>query len=59
MRPVADIFPEGAMTQALFEPLSEKHERPDEWSGPLGFVIGRFAFLPTQAERDGSLAVHV
>lgn len=57
MRPVADIFPEGAMTQALFEPLSEKHERPDEWSGPLGFVIGGFAFLPTQAERDGSLAV--
>ena len=56
MRPAADVFPEGAMTLPLFEPLSEKHERPDEWSGPLGFVIGGFAFLPTRAERDGSLA---
>jgi hypothetical protein len=45
-----------AMTRPLFEPMDEKHERPDEWSGPLGFVIGGFARPSMQAERDGALA---
>lgn len=36
--------------------MDEKHERPDEWSGPLGFVIGGFARPSMQAERDGALA---
>jgi len=45
-----------AMTRPLFEPLSEEHERPDEWSGPLGFVIGGFARPVMQAEREGALA---
>lgn len=44
------------MTRPLFEPMDEKHERPDEWSGPLGFVIGGFARPSMQAERDGALA---
>src|ERR1700694_3295183 len=34
-----DVFTRDAMTRPLFEPLSEQHERPDEWSGPLGFVL--------------------
>lgn len=45
-----------ATTRPLFEPPTEKHERPDEWSGPLGFVIGGFARPSMQAERDGALA---
>ena len=51
-----DIFTKEAMTRPLFEPLSEQHERPDEWSGPLGFVLGGFARPAMQAERDGALA---
>lgn len=45
-----------AISRPLFEPLSDKHEWPDEWSGPLGFVIGGFTRPSMQAERDGSLA---
>jgi hypothetical protein len=45
-----------AMTRPLFEPLSAEHERPDEWSGPLGFVIGGMATHAMQTERDGALA---
>jgi len=45
-----------AMIRPLFEPMDETHERPDEWSGPLGFVIGGFARPSMQAERDGALA---
>ena len=44
------------MTGPLFEPLSQKHERPDEWSGPLGFVLGGFNLPSLQAEQDGALA---
>lgn len=44
------------ISRPLFEPLSEKHERLDEWSGPLGFVIGGFAQPVMQAERDGALS---
>lgn len=51
-----DTFTKEAMTRPLFEPLSEQHERPDEWSGPLGFVLGGFARPAMQAERDGALA---
>lgn len=50
-----DIFTEEAMTSPLFQPLSEEHERPDEWSAPLGFVIGGMATHVTQTERDGAL----
>lgn len=52
----AAISSKEATTRPLFEPLTEKHERPDEWSGPLGFVIGGFARPSIQAERDGALA---
>lgn len=45
-----------AMTRPLFEPLSAKHERPDEWSGPLGFVVGGMASYAGRSERDGQLA---
>lgn len=45
-----------ATSRPLFEPLSEEHERPDEWSGPLGFVIGGFSRPSMQAERDAALA---
>jgi hypothetical protein len=45
-----------ATTRPLFEPMDEKHERPDEWSGPLGFVIGGMATYAGRAERDGDLA---
>ena len=51
-----DIFTKEAMTHPLFEPLSEEHERPDEWSGPLGFVLGGFARPAMRAERDGAMA---
>lgn len=51
-----DIFTKEAMTRALFEPLSEEHARSDEWSGPLGFVLGGFARPAMQAERDGALS---
>lgn len=51
-----DIFTKEAMTRPLFEPLSEEHERPDEWSGPLGFVIGGIATYGVQTERDAALA---
>jgi hypothetical protein len=51
-----DIFTKEAMTRPLFEAFSEEHERQDEWSGPLGFVIGGFARPSMQAERDGALA---
>ncbi|MBB4483516.1 hypothetical protein [Rhizobium etli] len=56
MRYPADIFTEEAMTRPLFEPFSAEHERPDEWSGPHGFVIGGTATYAMQAERDGALA---
>jgi hypothetical protein len=52
----AGNFSKEEITRPLFEPMSEKHERPDEWSGPLGFVIGGFARPSMQAERDGALA---
>jgi hypothetical protein len=52
----AEIFTKEAMTRPLFEACSEEHERPDEWSGPLGFVIGGFARPSMQAERDGAFA---
>lgn len=52
----ARIFTRDAMTRPLFEPFSEEHERPDEWSGPLGFVIGTIANYSAQAERDGALS---
>lgn len=51
-----DIFTKEAMIRPLFEPLSEEHERPDEWSGPLGFVVGGMATHVVQTERDGALA---
>lgn len=57
MRTAAEIFTRAAMTRPLFEPLTEQHERPDEWSGPLGFVIGGFSRPAMQAERDSSLAL--
>ncbi len=56
MKDPAGICSADAMERPLFEPLSAEHERPDEWSGPLGFVIGGFACPPMQAERDGALA---
>jgi hypothetical protein len=40
----------------LFEPVSEQHERQDEWSHPLGFVIGGMATRAIPAERDAALA---
>jgi hypothetical protein len=52
----AEILTKEATSRPLFEPLSEKHERPDEWSGPLGFVLGGMATHAVQAERDGALA---
>jgi hypothetical protein len=52
----AHIFTKDAMHRPLFEPLSEEHERPDEWSDPLGFVIGGMASYPIRAERDGALS---
>jgi hypothetical protein len=52
----ADIFTKDAMSRPLFEELSAKHERPDEWSGPLGFVIGGMASYGMLAERDGALS---
>ncbi|MBX3518328.1 MAG: hypothetical protein KF815_15450 [Rhodospirillales bacterium] len=45
-----------AMTRPLLEPLSDDHERPDEWSAPLGFVIGGMATYADQSKRDGHLA---
>jgi hypothetical protein len=57
MRARSNTASKDAMNRPLFEPLDEKHERPDEWSGPLGFVIGGFARPSMQAERDGSLAL--
>jgi hypothetical protein len=50
------IFTKDSMSRPLFEPLSEKHQRSDEWSGPLGFVIGGMASYPVGSERDGALA---
>jgi len=47
---------EEAMTRPLFEPLSEEHERPDEWSEPFGFVMGGMATYLLQTERYGALA---
>lgn len=47
---------EEAKSRPLFEALSEEHERPDEWSGPLGFVIGGFARPEAETERDGMMA---
>jgi hypothetical protein len=44
------------MTRPLFEPLSEQHERPDEWSGPLGFVLAGMARYTEQGLRDAALA---
>lgn len=52
----ASIFTKEATTRPLFEAFSEQHERPDEWSGPLGFVIGGMAIYSMQAERDGALS---
>ncbi len=52
----ARCFTNEAMTRPLFEPLSAEHERPDEWSSPLGFVIGGMATHAMRAERDGALS---
>jgi hypothetical protein len=52
----AETFTKEAMIRPLFEAFSEEHERPNEWSGPLGFVIGGTATYAMQAERDGVLA---
>lgn len=52
----SETFTKEAMTRPLFEPLIEHHERPDEWSGPLGFLIGGMASYMQQAERDAALA---
>jgi hypothetical protein len=52
----ADVFTKDAMARPLFEPLSAEHERPDEWSGPLGFVLGGMAWHPNQQDRDSALA---
>lgn len=52
----ADVFTKDAMTRPLFGPFSEEHERPDEWSGPLGFVVGGMANYGMQAERDSALS---
>lgn len=51
-----NIFTDDAMNRPLFEALSGEHERSDEWSGPLGFLIGGFARPSMQAELDGALA---
>jgi hypothetical protein len=56
MRVATDLLTKAAISRPLFEPLSEEHERADEWSGPLGFVIGGFSRPSMQAERDGDLA---
>lgn len=56
MCPTIHDFTADALNRPLFEPLTEQHERPDEWSEPLGFVIGGFARPSMQAERDGALA---
>lgn len=56
MRTASNTHSKDAMPRPLFEPMDEKHERPDEWSGPLGFVISGFARPSMQAERDGALA---
>jgi hypothetical protein len=56
MRGKPDLFTQDAISRPLFEPVSEKHERPDEWSGPLGFVVGGMATYAGRAERDGDLA---
>lgn len=45
-----------ATTRPLFEAFSEEHERADEWSGPLGFVIGGCTQPSMQAARDSVLA---
>lgn len=52
----ANLFSKEATSRPLFEPLSEQHERPDEWSGPLGFVIGGMASYGEQQLRDAALA---
>jgi hypothetical protein len=52
----AETFTKEAMIRPLFEAFSEEHEWPNEWSGPLGFVIGGTATYAMQAERDGVLA---
>lgn len=52
----ANLFTKEATSRPLFEPLSEQHERPDEWSGPLGFVIGGMASYGEQQLRDAALA---
>ena len=52
----AACLTKSAMTRPLFEPLTEDHERPDEWSAPLGFVIGGMATYAKKSERDGQLA---
>ncbi len=44
------------MMRPLFEPLSDDHARPDEWSWPLGFVIGGMATYADQSEREEHLA---
>lgn len=56
MRTASDLFTKDAISRPLFEPVSEGHERPDEWSGPLGFVIGGIATYAGQSERDGHLS---
>lgn len=52
----ANLFTKEATSRPLFEPLSEQHERPDEWSGPLGFVIGGMVSYGEQQLRDAALA---
>jgi hypothetical protein len=56
MRGAANLITKDAISRPLFGPMSEEHERPDEWSGPLGFVIGGMATYAGQSERDGHLS---
>lgn len=56
MRTRSGVASNEAITRPLFEPLTEKHIRADEWSPPLGFVIGGIASYADQTERDGQLA---
>lgn len=50
------IYTDDAMSRPLSEPLSERHERVDAWSEPLGFVVGGMAHAARQVDRDGILA---
>lgn len=42
------VFSHDQMHRPLFEELTAKHERPDEWSSPPSFVVGGMANLSYQ-----------